>query len=42
LIKEFETAFEKILTVELMQRTVENQEKIKNEIIDFVKNQSKD
>jgi hypothetical protein len=42
LIKEFETAFEKILTEELMQRTVENQEKIKNEIIDFVKNQSKD
>lgn len=41
LINEFKTAFENILTEELMQRTIENQEKIKKDISDFVKNQSK-
>ena len=41
LINEFKTAFENILTEELMQRTIENQEKIKKDISDFVKAQSK-
>ena len=37
---EFKKVFEKILTEELMQRTKQNQDKVKNEIINFVKNYS--
>ena len=40
LIKEFKKVFEEILTQELIQRTEQNQTKIKNEIIDFVKKYS--
>ncbi len=37
---EVKTVFRKILTQELMRRTKNNQEKVKNEIIDFVKKYS--